>query len=160
GPGGRARARAARHIGPRPAAHRPTGAALQLGDVGGHGRREAQCAGPVDRVLPGTARTGGWRRLGGGAHDGSLRGIPPRPPRTAHDGETMTLTDSDIEAFVRNGFVRVPGAVPEETALACRDELWRASGCHPDDPATWTRPVIRIASMSTPPFVAAARAQP
>lgn len=72
----------------------------------------------------------------------------------------MTLTDSDIEAFVRNGFVRVPGAVPEETALACRDELWRASGCHPDDPATWTRPVIRIASMSTPPFVAAARAQP
>ncbi len=72
----------------------------------------------------------------------------------------MALTPSEIETFVRDGVVHLPGAVPQEVALACRDELWRASGCEPDDPATWTEPVVRIPSMSTPPFVAAARAQP
>lgn len=66
------------------------------------------------------------------------------------------LTDEEIEAFVRDGFVRVAGAFPRAVADECRAELWAATGCDPDDPATWTRPVIRIDGLATPPFRAAA----
>jgi hypothetical protein len=30
--------------------------------------------------------------------------------------------------------------------------LWEASGCDPDDPSTWTKPVIRLGGIATPPF--------
>lgn len=66
------------------------------------------------------------------------------------------LTDEEIEAFVRDGFVRVAGAFPRAVADECRAELWAATGCDPDDSATWTRPVIRIDGLGTPPFRAAA----
>lgn len=66
------------------------------------------------------------------------------------------MTPEDVERFVRDGFVRIPGAVDRATADACRAELWAATGCAPDDPATWTRPVIRLEHFATPPFRAAA----
>lgn len=70
------------------------------------------------------------------------------------------LSDDEVAAFVRDGFVRVAGAVPRDVADQCRDELWAATGCDPDDQATWTAPVIRIEGMGTPPFRAAANAEP
>ena len=33
--------------------------------------------------------------------------------------------------------------------------LWAATGCDPDDPATWTRPVIRLGEFGQPPFARA-----
>jgi hypothetical protein len=68
------------------------------------------------------------------------------------------MTPDDVERFVQDGFVRIPGAVDRATADACRGELWAATGCSPDDPSTWTRPVIRLEHFATPPFRAAANA--
>ncbi|QBI54332.1 phytanoyl-CoA dioxygenase family protein [Streptomonospora litoralis] len=66
------------------------------------------------------------------------------------------LTDDQVEDFVRDGFVRLPRAVPRPVADQCRAELWQATGCDPDDPATWTDPVVRIPGLSTRPFREAA----
>jgi hypothetical protein len=62
----------------------------------------------------------------------------------------------DVARFVEDGFVRIPGAFPRETADAARAILWRDTGCSPDQPATWTRPVIRLGMYGQAPFVAAA----
>lgn len=66
------------------------------------------------------------------------------------------LTGEEVEAFVEAGFVRVAGAVPRSLADRCRAELWEATGCSPDDPSTWTKPVIRLGGFATPPFREAA----
>jgi hypothetical protein len=60
------------------------------------------------------------------------------------------------EDFLRDGFVKVPGAVPREVARECAALLWEQTGCVPDDPATWTRPVHWVGDMAQPPFEAAA----
>jgi hypothetical protein len=68
------------------------------------------------------------------------------------------LTAEEIDAFVADGFVKVTGAFPREVGDACRAELWRATGCDPDDPATWTRPVVRLDHFTSTPFRRAANA--
>src|SRR5690242_5273579 len=62
----------------------------------------------------------------------------------------------DIERFITDGFVRIDRAFPRELAEAARAILWKATGCSPDDPATWTKPVIRLGMFTEPPFIAAA----
>jgi hypothetical protein len=62
----------------------------------------------------------------------------------------------DVAQFIADGFVRIPAAFRRETAEAARAILWRDTGCAPDDPATWTRPVIRLGMYGQAPFVAAA----
>ena len=69
---------------------------------------------------------------------------------------TRELSPADIDAFMRDGFVRVDEAFPRPLADEARAILWRATGCDPDDPKTWTRPVIRLDQFGQPPFVAAA----
>ncbi|HEY5925350.1 MAG TPA: hypothetical protein VIV11_26885 [Kofleriaceae bacterium] len=56
---------------------------------------------------------------------------------------------------MRDGIVRIDGAFPRELADACRQILWRATGCDEADPATWTRPVVRIGELAHAPFRAA-----
>jgi hypothetical protein len=75
---------------------------------------------------------------------------------TAHGNSTRALDGADIDNFIRDGFVRIDHAFPREVADEARAILWRDTGCDPDDPATWTRPVIRLAHYGQPPFVAAA----
>ncbi|NUS17403.1 MAG: phytanoyl-CoA dioxygenase [Streptomyces sp.] len=60
------------------------------------------------------------------------------------------------EAFLRDGFVKIEGAFDAGTARECADLLWRETGCDPDDPRTWTKPVHWVGGMPQPPFVAAA----
>lgn len=67
-----------------------------------------------------------------------------------------TLSEAQIEAFITDGFVHVPEAFPRPVADAGRAILWRETGCDPDDPATWTRPVIRLGDHAEPPFDQAA----
>jgi len=62
----------------------------------------------------------------------------------------------DIEQFITDGFVRIDHAFPREQAEAARAILWKATGCDPDDPATWTKPVIRLGMFTEPPFIEAA----
>ena len=71
---------------------------------------------------------------------------------------TMTLTSTEIEAFVRDGFVAVRGAVDGATMAECRTQLWDLLSEDPSDPATWTEPVRRMDSPITPAFTRAAQA--
>ena len=66
------------------------------------------------------------------------------------------LESAQIEQFITDGFVRIDRAFPRELANAARAILWRATGCDPDDPATWTQPVIRLGMFTQAPFIEAA----
>ncbi|MGL4262442.1 MAG: phytanoyl-CoA dioxygenase family protein [Afipia sp.] len=66
------------------------------------------------------------------------------------------LEHAQVEQFVRDGFVKIDNAFPRELADECRAILWRDTGCDPDDPKTWTRPVIRLGQYGQQPFVRAA----
>ena len=73
-------------------------------------------------------------------------------PHTDHAG----LTPGQVESFINDGFVRVEGAFSRELAERCRNELWADIGLSPDAPDTWTEPVVRVMSKSSPNFVDAA----
>ncbi|WP_326670837.1 phytanoyl-CoA dioxygenase family protein [Streptomyces sp. NBC_01257] len=60
-----------------------------------------------------------------------------------------------VARFLRDGFVKLEGAVAPRVAEHCARLLWRETGCDPDDPATWTQPVHRVAGMAQGPFAAA-----
>jgi hypothetical protein len=66
------------------------------------------------------------------------------------------LSDAQIERFIAEGFLKLEEAFPRELADEGRAILWRDTGCDPDDPQTWTRPVIRLGLYGDPPFAAAA----
>lgn len=66
------------------------------------------------------------------------------------------LRDVDVEQFIRDGFVRIDNAFSKDLAREARNILWKDTGCDPDDPSTWTRPVIRLGDYSAPPFREAA----
>lgn len=65
------------------------------------------------------------------------------------------LSEAQVRAFIADGFVRIDHAFARETAEAGQRILWRDTGCDPDDPGTWTRPVIRLGGYADPPFVEA-----
>lgn len=73
-------------------------------------------------------------------------------PKTEHSG----LTSDQVRAFIDDGFVKLETAFSLEIAKQCRDELWAEIGLSPDEPENWCRPVIRVASKASPPFVEAA----
>ncbi|WP_236789145.1 phytanoyl-CoA dioxygenase [Amycolatopsis sp. GM8] len=64
----------------------------------------------------------------------------------------MSLTAGQVEQFVTDGFVKLERAFPVEAGERCLDELWAATGCSREDPATWTKPVVRLGGFATPPF--------
>lgn len=66
------------------------------------------------------------------------------------------LSSAEINQFVEDGVVRIDGAFPRSIADEARSILWKDTGCSPDDPLTWTRPVIRLGMYSQPPFQEAA----
>lgn len=66
------------------------------------------------------------------------------------------LDDAQIAHFVEHGFVRIDDAFPRSLAEEARAILWRDLGCDPNDPASWTKPVIRLGMYTDAPFVAAA----
>ncbi len=66
------------------------------------------------------------------------------------------LSDAQIASFIADGFVRLDDAFPRTLADQARAFLWRETGCDPDDPSTWTKPVIRLAGYGGPIFDAVA----
>ncbi len=70
--------------------------------------------------------------------------------------QDMALDEGQIRDFIERGFVRVDGAFPRALAEEARAILWKDTGCAPDDPSSWTRPVIRLGMYSQPPFIEAA----
>jgi hypothetical protein len=76
-------------------------------------------------------------------------------------GRTTTLaprvlTDNQREQFMHEGFVCSENAFPSKVAAIARAILWLQTGCDPQDPKTWTRPVIRIRDCAQEPFRRAA----
>lgn len=70
-------------------------------------------------------------------------------------GTLPALSAAQIDAFITDGFVRLDNAFPRELADQGRAFLWKQTGCDPDDPTTWTKPVIRLAGYGGPIFDAA-----
>jgi hypothetical protein len=76
-------------------------------------------------------------------------------PATA-DEPVRPLSDAQIQQFIQDGFVRIDKAFPRELADEGCAMLWREAGCDPGDPATWTKPVIRLGHYGQEPFRKAA----
>jgi hypothetical protein len=70
--------------------------------------------------------------------------------------KSRSLSQSELDQFVRDGFVRIDDAFPRDLADSARAILWRDTGCDPDNPATWTKPVIRLGLYDQEPFARAA----
>lgn len=66
------------------------------------------------------------------------------------------LSSEQIEQFIVDGYVRIDQAFSRGLAEQARAILWRDLGCSETDPTAWTRPVIRLAGYTDPPFVSAA----
>ena len=57
-----------------------------------------------------------------------------------------------IEEFINIGYIKIAEAFPGKIAEEARKILWKDCGCNPDDPTTWTKPVIRLGDYSQEPF--------
>lgn len=68
----------------------------------------------------------------------------------------MPLSAAQIDRFIQDGFIKIEQAFPRELADEARAILWKDLGCDPDDPSTWTKPVIRLGMYPQTPFVKAA----
>jgi hypothetical protein len=66
------------------------------------------------------------------------------------------LNSIQIDQFIENGFVRIDNAFPAELAHEIRKILWNDIDADPNDPSTWTKPVIRLGMYSQPPFIQSA----
>ncbi len=66
------------------------------------------------------------------------------------------MNETQIQQFIRDGFVKIEGAFPRGLAEKARSILWRDTGCDPDDPSGWKKPVIRLGMYGQEPFVQAA----
>ena len=75
---------------------------------------------------------------------------------TFEDSAGQTLNKAQIEQFIETGFVRIERAFPGRLADQGRAIMWRDLPCNPDDPTTWTRPVIRLPGYGQEPFRKAA----
>lgn len=72
-------------------------------------------------------------------------------PAPEHE-PVRVLSDAQIRQFIRDGFVRLDRAFPRELAEQGRTIMWRDLPCDPDDPSTWTKPVIRLPGYGQEPF--------
>src|SRR5262245_32864102 len=66
------------------------------------------------------------------------------------------FTSRQIEAFIRDGFIRLEAAFPRTLAAQCRRLLWAETRLDPRDPSTWQQPVIRLPGSDAAPFTRAA----
>src|SRR5690606_28606761 len=80
-------------------------------------------------------------------------------PRVPHDAPLRGGRDRGASECKRARPERLdtPGSAPAEHRWAqARSSLRRDTGCDPDDPSTWTKPVVRLGFYLPAPFVAAA----
>jgi hypothetical protein len=62
------------------------------------------------------------------------------------------LTSKEVDSFIRDGFVLVERAFPRSIADQGRALLWAETGLSPDEPGSWSEPVIRLPGSGAPPF--------
>lgn len=56
------------------------------------------------------------------------------------------LAPDDIEQFLTKGYVKLTGCFSREAAAEHSRYIWDRLGYRPDDPSTWTRPSVHMAS--------------
>lgn len=66
------------------------------------------------------------------------------------------LSEQDLERFITAGYVKLEEVFDERLAEEARSILWKDTGCDPEDPSTWKRPVIRLGGYAQEPFRRAA----
>jgi hypothetical protein len=54
------------------------------------------------------------------------------------------VSNAQVEQFIRDGFIRIDRAFPRELAEQACAIMWRDIPFDPHEPATWTKPVIRL----------------
>jgi Phytanoyl-CoA dioxygenase (PhyH) len=64
----------------------------------------------------------------------------------------MPLTETQIDRFITDGYVRIEQAFSRAVADEARAILWRDTGCDPEDRATWTRLVVWLGEYGDDPF--------
>jgi hypothetical protein len=69
-----------------------------------------------------------------------------------YPAEARALEPAEIEAFIRDGFVRLDKAFPKDVAAEGRDIMWRDIPFDRNDPTTWTQPVVRLPGYGGGPF--------
>ena len=62
------------------------------------------------------------------------------------------LTREQINSFINDGLVKIENAFSTEIADECRAILWKATQCDPNNPDSWTQPVVRIGELGFEPF--------
>lgn len=67
-----------------------------------------------------------------------------------------TLKKEQIQQFIHEGFVRLDQAFSKTMAEEGRRILWQDIPADPDDPATWTQPVVRLGNYGQETFRQAA----
>ncbi len=69
----------------------------------------------------------------------------------------QTVLDKDqLEAFIHTGCIRIDHAFSTTVAEKARQILWQDMHLDPNDPQTWTKPVVRLGMYAQEPFVQAA----
>lgn len=63
--------------------------------------------------------------------------------------------NEQVEGFIRDGFLKIEGAVPPQICSDILDILWKDSGVDRNDRTTWTKPVIRLGFYNQEPFAKA-----
>lgn len=63
-----------------------------------------------------------------------------------------SLSKVQLSQFISDGFVRLDHAFPKAVAEAGRRILWQDIPADPDDPASWTQPVVRLGNYAQEPF--------
>ena len=69
---------------------------------------------------------------------------------------SSALSEAQLLQFVHEGYVRIDEAFDRHLAEECREILWSQIGLSPEEPSTWSKPVIRVGFLAQPPFRAAA----
>ncbi|WP_256003411.1 phytanoyl-CoA dioxygenase family protein [Pedobacter deserti] len=67
-----------------------------------------------------------------------------------------TLSTQQIQSFITDGFIRLDNAFSADLAAQAREILWKDIPAKPDDPSTWTKPVVWLGMYTQEPFVKAA----
>jgi hypothetical protein len=67
------------------------------------------------------------------------------------------LSSAEIDSFMTDGFIKLPGAFGRDLADEGRALLWRELGLSPDEPESWTQAKIWLTSYDADCFLAAAR---
>lgn len=65
---------------------------------------------------------------------------------------SSTLSKAQLSQFVQHGFIRLDQAFPKAVADEGRRILWQDIPAHPNDPSTWTQPVVRLGEYAQEPF--------